>query len=744
MMRKSLLLVLAVGTGSIAGCDDGQANVLGGIPAIAYLQRAPAGTGNVFDYLSGGGNDNLFTLTPPTATGVKKNLTNWTNASINSFELSFDAREMVFSAMAPNDDHYHLYRINVDGTNPCDAAVGKVSVGPCQITDGPYHQVYPIYIPGGRLMFLTTQNVEGAEVPQMQDEYERQTGSQLAVCNVDGSAVALGPRNVSHRVAPSLLADGRVMLTEWQHLGEKNDGVLRIVSQDMTNAREAFGNEGKALTNSVLRAKEIEPGKIVAIGTSRDRTFQAGKILVINLGGVDVSTQSEARSSAIDLTPDVPGDRTPSFKGVGRYYDVIGVGDPSKNQFLVSWSDGFVEDEVNSMAKAPPDFGIYVFDANAKTLQPVVNEVGTWEISPKAIVKRAEPTALSGSFVAEGTQGTLLSAVNVYDSTMFPDIKPGTVKRVRITEGFSVEEGFPNMFGLSEFDGQSRLGEFDINPDNSFKAVIPANVPVRIQLVDQFGMAVPTTASPGGDNASEPVWIQGRAGEARACLGCHEDRTKVLQLPAGSSALQAANAVDLQYAGLTRQQRTSTVFTPDKVMGVPWNLALQPIFDRACADCHDGTPGAANPSYMITDLTDMTTFQHTFDLTSKPETINAGDMVYTYSASYISLLGPQMAFQEKAVVITTSDGTGQIPMYINPGNASGSKMIQMINPPVRTPAVDLNTRAFPGMAHPADVANYNGHVGTDAKYQLTPDEYYLLILNADDGGQYYFRENKAY
>ena len=34
-----------------------------------------------------------------------------------------------------------------------------------------------------------------------------------------------------------------------------------------------------------------------------------------------------------------------------------------------------------------------------------------------------------------------------------------------------------------------------------------------------------------------------------------------------------------------------------------------------------------------------------------------------------------------------------------------------------------------------------GFNGADAKYQLTSDEYYLLILNADDGGQFYFREN---
>ena len=66
----------------------------------------------------------------------------------------------------------------------------------------------------------------------------------------------------------------------------------------------------------------------------------------------------------------------------------------------------------------------------------------------------------------------------------------------------------------------------------------------------------------------------------------------------------------------------------------------------------------------------------------------------------------------------------------------------MLNPPARFPTVDMNTRAFAGKpVHPAEVGVYNGHDGADPKYQLTADEYYLLILNADDGGQFYFREN---
>ena len=116
-MRKSLLMMAAV-VGAAVGCDNGQTNVLGGVSAIAYIQRTPADTGNVFDYTGGGTDGNIFTLTPPTASGVKKNLTNWIGGDVNAMDLSFDAREIVFSGKAPGDDRYHVFRINVDGTQP--------------------------------------------------------------------------------------------------------------------------------------------------------------------------------------------------------------------------------------------------------------------------------------------------------------------------------------------------------------------------------------------------------------------------------------------------------------------------------------------------------------------------------------------------------------------------------------------------------------------------------------------------
>src|SRR4030095_16829308 len=207
-MRKHLIPLVALA--ACAGCDDGGSNVLGGVPAIVYLQRTVQATGNVFEYAGGGTNGNLWKLTPPTASGERVNLTNWVGGDVNALDLSFDAREVVFSGRRPGDDNYHIYRITVDGMNPCDAAKGKDTVGPCQITEGPNDQVYPVEMPRSRLMFVSNDNVEGPGMPQFQDEYERARTAQVASSNLDGGDILYGPRNVSHRVAPSLMSDGRI------------------------------------------------------------------------------------------------------------------------------------------------------------------------------------------------------------------------------------------------------------------------------------------------------------------------------------------------------------------------------------------------------------------------------------------------------------------------------------------------------------------------------------------------------
>jgi hypothetical protein len=76
--------------------------------------------------------------------------------------------------------------------------------------------------------------------------------------------------------------------------------------------------------------------------------------------------------------------------------------------------------------------------------------------------------------------------------------------------------------------------------------------------------------------------------------------------------------------------------------------------------------------------------------------------------------------------------TGTPPNHVVAAAAEASTlMTQYLNPPQRYP-VDMNTRLMPGVTP---------HLLEQGQADMTADEYYLLELNIDMGGEYFFREN---
>ena len=304
------------------------------------------------------------------------------------------------------------------------------------------------------------------------------------------------------------------------------------------------------------------------------------------------------------------------------------------------------------MANAQPDFGIYVYDAKSQTRYPIVNDPNTWEQSPMAIVQRPEPPTLTPLFTAQGTTATLIGAINVYDSTMFPDM---TVRRRRQgprLRGLLVGGGLPRHvrpLGVRRSGaprrGRHQPGRLVQGADPGQHAGAPA-AHRQVRHGARHRSALPAATPPRSRSGSRAA----RARRASAAAATKTAPRRSRSLPAARSCRPPARP-DLM-SMVARPDRASTTYTYDSVVGVPWDKALQPIFDAHCVDCHDGTAGAANPSYTITDMTDMTTFMFTFNLKGTPTTINAGDQVYTYNASYISMLGPAMAFMEKNIMVT--------------------------------------------------------------------------------------------
>ncbi|HVZ71047.1 MAG TPA: hypothetical protein VHJ20_01620 [Polyangia bacterium] len=753
-LAKTLgLVALATAAAAFGGaCSKSTSSSSAALPAdvsaIVFLQRKPrTDTGNVFEYTSFVAGGRLMKLEPPSADGKLTDLTKlgadtaamtgtFDNADIMAYDLSFDAKSVVFSARLSDSGHYQLFSMNLDGSDLK------------QLTAGDNDYVYPLYLPGGKIFFTTNLNVENQmssltfnpDSKQFKDEYERATTAQVGTMNLDGSNKQLGPRNVSHRVSPTLLPDGHVLYTEWRHMGTVNDGHLRQMNTDLTGMREAFGGEdgGNGGTNSYLKARYVQTiqktnadgtpltdVQLVTVATSRDRTLQSGKLYLVDLNG------TEEKSHFTDLTPLVPGDRTPS--DVGRYYDAEVVGDPNAKQFIVSYAPGPVESEFLDMAKSQANFGLYLYDANTQTRFPIYDDLAFWDVAARPVKSRPEPIATESPLSA-GTS-TVIGALNVYDSSVLT-IPAGSVKKVRLIEGFSGEEGF-DMFGTTEFDGQSLYGEQDINPDNSFTASVPGNVPFHIQLIDKYAMSV----------ANESIWISGRAGERRVCGGCHEDRSKTPAIQPGQIDAFLTGGPNYDKPRSTRitpfaaGSTTAYDFSYGNMRGVPWDKAIQPILDAKCVSCHDGDTTKmyngklANPTYTVTDNTIGVSQTFTFNLKGDRLNVMIGEkMTGAYTQSYISVMGLGEIIGDHDVTITGAADAQY--GYVTAGSAKDSSIIKMMNPPQRFPSIDTTVRAFgAGGIHPNDITG-------DNTLELSPEEYYRFILNIDMGGQFYFRENR--
>jgi hypothetical protein len=730
--KKSIAIgaaLFSLGTLGGIGCggdgEGGGQDALSTIDSLVILQRPRrTDSGDIFQYTSYVPGARLTKLSPPTADGKKTTICcdqagpEFANVDISDYDISFDAKSIVFAAMlkdSAHGGHYGIYLLQLS-----DGSVTPVT------SDASNDYVSPIFVPGNRILFTTNAVVEeGAK--QHQDEYERGTTSQLGAVNLDGSDLQLGPRNLSHRTAPTLASDGRVVFTQWDHLGPENAGHLMRVNPDMQDLREGFGKEGTGVSNSTLKAREISPGRYIAIATARNRTLNAGALLDIRLGIVEThdgvvsapTNQSEANATTRLLTPDVPLDNMPSAPTVGRYYDAFPLDAKDKPDLLVSWSDGPVESGVLAAAGLTPNFGIYLFDGASQQRRPILDDPDMWDIFAQPLQPRNAPVVIDSAQDPKLGGQTLIGSLNVYDSSLHT-FQPGEIYGVRVMEGFSSEEGFGRDFGTTEFEGHANLGVAPIAPDKSWSAKIPANTPVHIQAVDIFGMSL----------FNEPVWFSGRAGEARMCGGCHEDRTRTTNVTPGQLDTFAIGATPLM-GDVPRAMRMNTApTTPTEIVGVPWDTLVQPILTKNCVEgCHDANNSAGIAGYTITDPVTGTSVSWALNLTGDPLpaglAVAAGDGAY--SASYFSMAGPDMEAIEKANLMIS----GNFKVYMNPEDAHGSIAIQLLNPTQLFPEPS-STRAFATTPH----------LVAKGKPDLSSQEFYTLILSAEMGMNFFARENK--
>jgi hypothetical protein len=742
-------------------CSQGTEQVDTGVDAVIFMKRAvqsvdpvtqkvtidvSGGNSQVIDYdryVPGG---SIVMLKPPRPDGTLIDFTHtaFPNADFNGVDVSFDAQQAVFSMKTSDSDRYHIYTVQLTPD-----ANGNFAIH--QLTKYDADDVHPLYAPGGRIVFCT--NEMYTEMGTRADEYEHsRVVTQLASITVDGGDADrhLFSQNLSHISAPFLRFDGKIGFSSWQHLGDVNDVKVMTANVDGTQILAVAGQHGKP-ANSVINVKEFAPNQMVAIGTTRNRTIHAGSLMTIDARNqqdpVCLDAQADKTGHAcLDeehavftiLTPNVPTSSDPSPAGRYREPNVLPDG-----RIIVSYADGPVGD-INEMSETAPNFGIYVFDPKTGKNQLVYNDRTMWSLGVTPVVTRTEP-AVIGTLqnITDSSVAARIGSVDVRNTSLQESVNGGEFTntplnqalqgavKVRVIEGFS-SEAAPGvtMFGLTMHEGAAVLGETTVYNDGSWLANVPPYVPLHLQPLDKFGLAI----------RSQGLWMQAMPGENRRCFGCHESRTG-----------QGVPALG-QNPTLAEQQGPDTLTEPiPQRTEYPWDYSnvtggasIQPILDAKCVSCHNDTVNGSGPQtfYTIgfTDPVSGATSQYQIPrfnmcgLTAnqycdgQPITVRYDRGTYTWPKSYVSIFYPSAMQMTEG--ITLLSGTVP-PMWGIPANARGSEMIAHLN--VTAPD---NTTAWPTSTRPMHPEN-NG-------VTVTAAERLSFIRSFDLGGQYYARQNTKF
>ena len=429
--------------------------------------------------------------------------------------VHYGGRKVLFSYRKGDGRQYHLFEIEADGT------------GLQQLTDGPYDDIEPIYLPDGDILFVSSRcrrvvNCHTTDV------------AVLHRCRGDGSQVRALSSNNEHDNTPWLLPSGQVVYTRWEYVDRDQMSFHHLWTANPDGARQMvfYGNQQRGTT--MIDAKPV-PGsrKIVA-------SFSPGHGTREHDGFV---TLVDPR-----LGPDAPQAAT-SVSGSPGYRDPWAF---SEEAFLAASRGDMV-----------------LMDGSGETqtiyrLSPADVAAGLECHEPRPLVRRTPEPIVPIAAATEPTGRVFLA--DVHRGRNMQGVAPGEIKKLLVLETLPKPMNYsggmePLSYG-GTFTLERVLGTVPVEPDGSAYAELPALRSLFFVALDGDGLAVKRMQS----------FLTLMPGETTSCVGCHEPRTTA---PAASTPL----------AGRRPPSRIEPIAGVPDVFDFPRDI--QPILTRLCLPCHD-------------------------------------------------------------------------------------------------------------------------------------------------------------
>lgn len=458
---------------------------------------------------------------------------------LGELSLHWDARRLLFSSQ----NEQGLMRVyEVDLAQP-DRFIERA-----QIPDLDVDNLAGCWLADDATLFLSTATMIG--VPCV-----RGSSHIYHLYREDASGIRRLTFDQEHNWYPRMLPDGRVLYLRWEYsdIPHYVARILFTMNPDGSGQREFYGSNSY-WPNAIFYAKPIpdEPHRVVGVVSGHHGLARMGELILFD--------PSKGRFETSGVVQRIPGHGKPVEAKILDH-----LVDQSWPRYLQPEPLGGAYFVVPMQRDAQSQWGLYLVDLfdNATLL---LEEPGVAFLEPTVLAVKPRPPVLP-SQLAQGKPG-YLKIVDIYGGPGLAGVPRGTIRSLRVaTYAYSYRGmgGQVDRVGLDgPWDVRRILGTVPVAADGSAFFEVPPNTPIMIQPLDENGRAVQLMRS----------WVMSMPGEVQTCVGCHE--------PLNSST--PAHRID----AMNRP--------PDKIRpwygptrGFSFNREVQPVLDKYCVRCHDGS-----------------------------------------------------------------------------------------------------------------------------------------------------------
>jgi len=451
------------------------------------------------------------------ATGEVTLLVDDPAGAVRDPQVHYDGQKVLFSYRRGGTPYFHLYEIGGDGS------------GLRQLTDGPFDDLEPCYLPDGGVVFVSSRCnrfVPCWYVPV----------ATLHRCDGDGGDIRPLSSNIEQDNTPWVLPDGRILYTRWEYVDRSREHFhhLWAMNPDGTGQMAYYGNSEPG--DVYLDAKPVPGSAQVLMVNSPDhgRQEHEGRVALVSVAqGPDAVASQRIVHAGKDFRDPYP---------------------LSGEAFLV--------------AQGPR---LLLMDGQGATreLYRLAGELardGAWLHEPRPLVGRPREPVLPSRVDGRVASGQLVVA-DIYAGRSMAGIARGTIKRLLVLENLPKPVNFGGSMDPISYGGSYTLnrvlGTVPVEADGSANLRVPPLRSLQLVALDADDLSVKRMLS----------FLTVMPGEVAACVGCHERRTLA---PPNRPPLQAL-------------QRAPSEIAP--IPGAPevfdYPRDIQPIWDRHCLGCHD-------------------------------------------------------------------------------------------------------------------------------------------------------------